>query len=68
MSLEKLEIRKGSFDNKFIDVKMKMYRKYRGMLTWLASNTRLDLSVNVIDSAKFQKNATLRNLKNINRI
>ena len=67
-SLEKLEIRKGSFDNKFIDVEMKMYRKYIGMLTWIASNTRLDLSVNVIDSAKFQKNATLRNLKNINRI
>ena len=68
MSLEKLEIRKGSFDNKFIDVKMKMYRKYRGMLTWLASNTRLDLSVNVIDSAKFQKNAIWKNLKNIIRI
>ena len=67
-SLEKLEIRKGSFDNKFIDVKMKMYRKYRGMLTWLASNTRLDLSVNVIDSAKFQKNAIWKNLKNIIRI
>ena len=66
--LENLEIRKGSFDNKLTDVEIKMYRKYIGMLTWFASNTRLDLSVNVIDSAKFQKNATLRNLKNINRI
>ena len=67
-SLERLEIRKGSFDNKVTDVEINMYRKFIGMLTLLASNTRLDLSVNVIDSAKFQKNAILKNLKNIIRI
>ena len=67
-SLERLEIRKGSFDNKVTDVEINMYRKFIGMKTLLASNTRLDLSVNVIDSAKFHKNAILKNLKNIIRI
>ena len=67
-SLERLEIRKGSFDNKLTDVEIKMYSKYIGMLTWITSNTRLDFSVYVIDSEKLQKYTSLKNLKNIIRI
>ena len=67
-SLEKIEIRKGMPDDPLTEVEMKVFKNCLGKLSWLASNTRLDLSVNVVDSAKFQKNAILKNLKNINGI
>merc|ERR1712041_7986 len=44
-----------------------MYRKYKGKLSWLASNTRPDLS-KVLNSARKQKNAVLKDLRDINRI
>ena len=47
---------------------MKMYRKYVGKLSWLASNTRPDLAIHVLNSARKQKNAVLKDLRDINRI
>ena len=63
-----IEVRKGSPGEILTGRVMKVYRKYVGKLTWLASNTRLDLAVYVMESARNQKNATLKDLRNINRI
>ena len=54
-SLEMIEVRKGLPGELLTDVEMKVYRKYVGKLTWLASNTRPDLEVNVMESAQKQK-------------
>ena len=51
-SLEKLEIRKGSSEEKLTETEMKVYRKYIGKLMWLASNTRPDLAMYVMESAR----------------
>ena len=67
-SLEKIEIRKGMPDDPLTEVEMKMYRKYVGKLSWLASNTRPDLAIHVLNSARKQKNAVLKDLRDINRI
>ena len=67
-SLEKIEIRKGLPDDPLTEVEMKMYRKYVGQLSWLASNTRPDLAIHVLNSARKQKNAVLKDLRDINRI
>ena len=61
-SLEKIEIRKGLPDDPLTEVEMKMYRKYVGKLPWLASNTRLDLAIHVLNSVRKQKNAVLKDL------
>ena len=47
-SLGKVEIRKGLSDDPLTEVEMKVYRKYVGKLSWLASNTRLDLAIHVL--------------------
>ena len=47
---------------------MKIFRKYVGKLSWLASNTRPDLAIYVLNSAKKQKNAVLKDLRDIDRI
>ena len=47
---------------------MNIYRKYIGKLNWLASYTRPDLSVYVMNFVRQQKKATLKNLRKINRI
>ena len=47
---------------------MKVYRKYVGKLSWLASSTRPDLAIHVLNSAREQKNAVLKDLRDINRI
>ena len=47
---------------------MRILWKYVGKLNWLATNTRSDIAVNVKDLAKNQKKATLKDLKNVNRI
>ena len=48
-SLDKIEIRRGMPDNPLTEIEMKMYRKYVGKLSWLASNTRLDLAIHVLN-------------------
>ena len=35
---------------------------------WLASNTRPDLAIHVLNSARKQKNSVLKDLRDINRI
>ena len=45
-----------------------MYRKYVGKLSWLVSNTRRDLAIHLLKSARMQKNAVLKDLRDINRI
>ena len=67
-SLEKIEIRKGMPDDPLTEIEMKMYRKYVGKLSWLVSNTRPDLAIHVLNSARKQKNAVLKDLRDINRI
>ena len=67
-SLEKIEIRTELPDDPLTKVEMKMYRKYVGKLSWLASNTRPDLAIHVLNSARKQKNAVLKDLKDMNRI
>ena len=61
-SLEKTEIRKGFPDDPLTEIEMKMYRKYVGKLSWLASNTRPDLAIHVLNSARKQKHAVLKDL------
>ena len=67
-SLGKVEIRKGLPDDPLTEVEMKVYRKYVGKLSWLASNTRPDLAIHVLNSARKQTNAVLKDLRDINRI
>ena len=55
-------------DNPLTKVEMKVCRKYVGKLSWLASNTRPDLAIHVLNSARKQKNAVLKDLRDINRI
>merc|ERR1711962_855828 len=67
-SLEKIEIRKGMPEEPLTETEMKMYRKYVGKFSWLASNTRMDLAIHVVNSARKQKNAVLKDFRDINRI
>ena len=55
-------------DDPLTEVEMKVYRKYVRKLSWLASNTRPDLAIHVLNSARKQKNAVLKDLRDINRI
>ena len=50
------------------DTELKVYWKYIGKLTWLVSKTWLDLAIYVMESVRQQKNTTLKDLRNINRI
>ena len=67
-SLGNIEIRKGLPDDPLTEVEMKVYRKYVGKLSWLASNTRPDLAIHVLNSTIKQKNAVLKDLRDIDRI
>ena len=50
------------------DMEIKIYRECVGKLSWLVSNTRPDLAVYVMESARRQKMPTLKDLRNVNRI
>ena len=65
---KKNQIRKGLPDDPLTEVEMKIFRKYVGKLSWLAGNTRPDLAIHVLNSARKQKNAVLKDLRDINRI
>ena len=67
-SLEKIDIRDGKPDEALTREEMKIYRKYVGKLSWLASNTRPDLAVYVMNLARRQKGAALKDLKDMNRV
>merc|ERR1712089_51621 len=63
-----VEIRKRLPDDPLTEVEMKVYGKYVGKLSWLASNTRLDLAIHVLNSARKQKNTVLNDLRDIKNI
>ena len=67
-SLGKIEIRKAMHDDSLTEVEMKLYWKYVGKLSWLASNTRPDITIHILNSARKQKNAALNDLRGINTI
>ena len=62
-SLEKIEIRKGMPDDPLTEVEIKVFRKYVGKLSWLASNTRPDLAIYVLNSAKKAKECCVEGFK-----
>ena len=47
---------------------MKIYRNYVGKLSWLASNTRPDLAVYVMNLARKQKGTEVKDLRDIDRV
>ena len=47
---------------------MKEYRKMTGKISWLANSTRLDLSFTALRMSKNNKEATISDLRNRNRI
>ena len=67
-SLGKIEIRKGLPDDPLTEVEREMYRKNVGKLSWPASNTRPDLAIHLLNSARKWKNTVLKDLRDINRI
>ena len=67
-SLEMIKVREGKHDETLTREELKMLRKYIGKLNWLAANTRPDIAVSVLELAKNQKKATLKDLRNVNRI
>ena len=46
----------------------KVLRKHIGKLDWLVINTRLDISRYALDLAKKQKKATLKHLRDMNKV
>ena len=50
------------------ETELQTFRKYIENLKWLASNTRTDLSIYIIDLARKQKRATLKDFRGFNRI
>lgn len=47
---------------------LKVLRKFVGKLNWLAASTRSDLAIYVLELPKRQKKATIKDLKEINRL
>ena len=67
-SLEDIEVREDKSSESLTREEMKIFRKYVGKLNWLAANTRPDLAIYALDLAKKQKQASLKDLRSINRI
>ena len=47
---------------------LKVLRKYIGKLNWLAANTRPDKAIYALNLAKKQKRATLKDIRDVNRV
>ena len=47
---------------------LKVLRKYVGKLSWLAANTRPDLTIYRLELGKRQKKATIKDLRDVNRV
>merc|ERR1711984_14279 len=67
-SLEDILIREDKASEPLDRDEMRTLRKYVGKLSWLASNARPDLAIYALNLAKKQKKATLKDLRDINRI
>ena len=66
--MKDVEVRDDKFCEALTREEMKLFRKYVGKLNWLAAKTRPDMAVYALDLAKKQKQATLKDLRSINRI
>merc|ERR1711873_274996 len=62
------EIRKANRNEKLTNAELKENRKYTGKISWLAQGTRPDLSYSTLNLAKKNNNATISDLRNVNRI
>merc|ERR1712002_1135235 len=68
-SIQKIkEIRKAKRDEKLTKAELKEYRKYTGKNSWLAQGTRPDLSYSSLNLAKKNNNATISDLRNVNKV
>ena len=67
-SLEEIQIRDAKADETLTRDELKVLRKFVGKLNWLAANTRPDLAIYVLELAKRQKRATIKDLREINRV
>merc|ERR1712030_248662 len=67
-SLEDIEIREDKSAETLNREEMRVLRKYVGKLSWLAANSRPDLSIYALNLAKKQKKAMLKDLRDMNRI
>ena len=67
-SLEEIEIRDDRSDETLTREELKLLRKFVGKLNWLASNTIPDIAIYALDLAKWQKKATLKGLRGVNRV
>merc|ERR1712121_333548 len=63
-----VEIRKADRSEKLTHGELKEYRKYTGKISWLAQGTRPDLSYSALNLAKKNNNATISDLRNVNRL
>merc|ERR1712074_160484 len=67
-SLEDILIREDKSSEQLDREEMQTLQKYVGKLSWLATNARPDLSIYALNLAKKQKQATLKDLRDVNRI
>ena len=66
--MEDIKIRDAKADESLTRDELKVYRKFVGKLNWLAANVRPDLAIYALELAKKQKKATVKDLREINRV
>ena len=62
------EIRKADRDEELGSLEMKEYRKITGKVSWLANSTRPDLCYTALAMSKNNKQATIADLRDVNRV
>merc|ERR1712002_83521 len=62
------EIRNVGISEKLTNLELKEYRKYTGKISWLAQGTRPHLSYSSLNLAKKNNNATISDIRNVNRL
>ena len=67
-SLQEIKVREDRSDEELKRDELKVLQKYVGKLNWLAANTRPDIVIYALELAKKQKKATLKDLREINRV
>ena len=67
-SLEEIQIRDAKADEPLTRDELKVFRKFVGKLNWLAANTRPDLAIYALESAKSPKKTTVIDLREISRV
>ena len=67
-SSEEIQRRETKVDEPLKRDELKVFRKFVGKLNWLAANTRPDLAIYAMELEKRQKKATIKDLRDINRV